>query len=64
MSDATSDRDAYLALSEKVLKIANLQADTALKLAQTKIIPWQAYVGGMTAGAAVVGAAIALGHWL
>ena len=53
-----------LDLLEKVLKIANLQADTALKQTQDQYTPWQVAIGGFTAGAAVVGAAVALGHWL
>lgn len=66
MSQATlqSTNAELLDLTEKVLKIANLQADTALKQAQTKFVPWQIWTAGLTSGAAVVGAAVALGHWL
>lgn len=66
MSQATLEtaNAELLDLTEKVLKIANLQADTALKQAQTRFIPWQIWTAGLTAGAAMVGAAVALGHWL
>lgn len=66
MSRATFDsaNAQLLDLTEKVLKIANLQADTALKQAQTKFIPWQIWTAGLTAGAALATAAVALGHWL
>ena len=49
---------------ERIMKVENLQADTLLKLSQTRFMPWQIWSSGLTAGAAVVGAAVALGHWL
>ncbi len=49
---------------ERIIRVENLQADTNLKMAQTKLVPWQAYGGGATAAAAVIGAAIAIGHFL
>ena len=65
MSDAAFDfRSAQLDLAEKVLKLANLQADTALKETQDRLAPWQLVVSAFTAGAAAAGAAVALGHWL
>ena len=66
MSHADLDQTnaALLEMTEKVLKIANLQADTALKQAHTRFVPWQIWTAGLTSGAAVVGAAVALGHWL
>ena len=66
MSQATLDSTnaAILDLAEKLLKIANLQADTALKEQQARYLPWQVWTAGAAAGAAVTGAAIALGHWL
>lgn len=49
---------------ERIIKIENLQADTALKQAQTKYVPWQIWGTGATAGGALVAALIAVGHWL
>ena len=48
---------------ERIIKIENLQADTALKLAQTKVVVWQVVAASFTAGAAVAGAVVAIGHW-
>ena len=53
-----------LELEEKILKIANLQADTALKQIQTRPEPWKVAVGGIAAGGALVGAAGAAGALL
>ena len=75
MSQATFESAAtnagILELTEKLLRLANLQADTALKQTdtilkqeQTRYLPWQVWTAGVAAGAALVGAAIALGHWL
>jgi hypothetical protein len=75
MSQATFESAAtnaeILKLTEKLLRLANLQADTALKQTdtilkqeQTRYLPWQVWTAGVAAGAALVGAAIALGHWL
>jgi hypothetical protein len=53
--------------AEQVTRINNLQADTALKLAQaaknqadTKWAGWQVAFAGFTSGAAVIGAIVAL----
>lgn len=66
MSDATFDISDTAAMDrwERIIKIENLQADTALKQAQAQVVPWQVWSAGLTAGAAVVGAAVAVGHWL
>ena len=66
MSDATFDISDTAAMDrwERIIKIENLQADTALKQAQAQVVPWQVCSAGVTAGAAVVGAAVAVGHWL
>ena len=63
MPDATA-QDAYLELLEKSLKIANLQADATLKLAQSKVVIWQAVIPAAIAGAATAVAFMALGHYL
>ena len=72
MSQATAEsvNMELLELSEKLLKMANLQADTALKeaglaltRAQTRFLPWQIVSASMTAGAALMGAAVALARW-
>lgn len=56
MSDTTHEQqDAIL----KAWKLLNLQADTMLKLAQTKTEPWKMAVGGVGAGAALFAAAFA-----
>lgn len=53
--------------AEQVTRINNVQADTALKLAQaskaqadTKWAGWQVAFAGFTSGAAVIGAVVAL----
>jgi hypothetical protein len=53
--------------AEQITRINNLQADTALKLAQaaknqadTKWAGWQVAFAGFTSGAAVIGAIVAL----
>jgi hypothetical protein len=53
--------------AEQITRINNLQADTALKLAQaaknqadTKWAGWQVAFAGFTSGAAVIGAVVAL----
>lgn len=45
---------------EKMWKILNLQADTSLKLAQTRYEPWKVAISGMTAGGALVASTIAI----
>lgn len=66
MSEAQIDFNDPIAADrwERIIKIQNLQADTALKQAQTKVVPWQVWSAGATAGGAVVAALIALGHYL
>ncbi len=66
MSQARTDFNDPAAAErwERIIKIENLQADKALKLAQARYIPWQVWSAGATAGGAVVAALIALGHWL
>ncbi len=57
MSDAAqAQRDFEM----KSWKLLNLQADTMLKLAQARAVPWQLVTGGATAGAAVMAAGFAL----
>jgi hypothetical protein len=57
MSDATHEQqDAIL----KAWKVLNIQADTILKLAQAKTEPWKMVLSGVTAGAALIAATIAL----
>jgi hypothetical protein len=54
---------------ERIIKIENLNADTALKNAQVRLVPWQIATAAFTAGGAFVGAIVALvaiiahGHW-
>lgn len=50
---------AELDLVEKLLRIANLQADTALKSAQTRWEPWKVVVSALAAGGVVGGALVA-----
>ncbi len=56
--------ESRLELEEKILKIANLQADTTLKQIETRTEPWKVVVGGVAAGGALVGAAGAAGALL
>ena len=49
---------AELDLAEKYLKIANLQADTALKETQNRFEPWKVVVSAMAAGGVVGGALV------
>ena len=74
MSGFTSDPTGYLDLAEKVLRLANLQtdlalknadmalkrADTALKAEQTRWSPAQVVIAGMSAGGVLVGATATL----
>ncbi len=56
---------ARLELEEKILKIANVQADTTLKEAQPRFEPWNvvssgvAAVGGLTGASGATGALLA-----
>jgi hypothetical protein len=59
MSDATHDQQDML---EKAWRLLNLQADTALKLAQTRTEVWKVAVSAMTAGAALFAAGAAYVH--
>ncbi|KXV33116.1 hypothetical protein AD940_14335 [Gluconobacter thailandicus] len=65
MSETTAHLD--LDLVEKVLKIANLQADSDLKNAQRSFLPWQFLVSALalafTAGAGLVAGLFALVRW-
>lgn len=45
---------------EKAWKVLNLQADSALKLAQAKTETWKVVISAMTAGGALVAAGAAL----
>lgn len=58
MSETSANR-IDLELVEKILKIANLQADTELKNKQSYYLPWQVIVPalavGVTAGVAICG---------
>ena len=49
---------AELDLAEKYLKIANRQADTALKETQNRFEPWKLVVSAMAAGGVVGGAIV------
>jgi hypothetical protein len=57
MSDQTQTAADF---QEKMWKILNLQADTMLKVAQTKTETWKVVVSSMTAGGAIVVALVAL----
>lgn len=48
-----------LDLVEKLLKIANLQADTVLKETQNRWEPWKVVVSAASAGGVVGGALVA-----
>ena len=48
-----------LDLEEKILKIANLQADTMLKQVQTRTEPWKVATASLAAGAAAAAALLA-----
>jgi hypothetical protein len=58
MSDASIHPD--LDTTEKLWKVINLQADTALKQAQTRYEPWKMIISAMAAGGALVGGTVAL----
>ncbi len=58
---AESNRQALLDLEEKILKIANLQADTTLKEPQTRFEPWKVVISGVGAAGVLLGAGGALG---
>ncbi len=59
-----SNRQALLDLEEKILKIANLHADTSLKEAQTRFEPWKVMISGLAAVGVLMGASAALGALL
>ena len=54
---ATSENNlqALLDLEKKVLKSANMRADTLLKEAQTRFEPWKIVMSALAAGRALVG---------
>jgi hypothetical protein len=56
MSDTADD----LAHDKLRAEINNLQADALKKLMETRLAPWQVAISGMTAGAAIVGAVVAV----
>lgn len=58
MSETSTNR-IDLELFEKVLKIANLSADTALKDTQRHFIPWQFFLGALTLAFAAGGGLVA-----
>ena len=53
-----------LDLEEKILKIANLQADTALKQVQEKFEPWKFAASAVGAAGVFFGAAAAVGAFV
>ena len=57
MSDAAISQ---LDVAEKLLRVANLEADTLLKMSQNRTEVWKVVVAAMTAGGALVGATVAL----
>ena len=59
MSYADLDQQR-LELMEKLYRLANLQADTALKQAQEKYEPWKVVISAMAAGGAVAAGLLAL----
>lgn len=65
MSESTARLD--LDLIEKILKIANLQADSDLKNTQRAFMPWQFLISALalafTAGAGLMGGLFALVRW-
>ena len=60
---ATQDGNtqAILDFQEKILKIANLEADTMLKQAQTRFEPWKVIISALIAAGALLGAGGAIG---
>lgn len=46
---------------QEAWKLLNLQADTLLKLSQTRTEVWKVVVSAMTAGAALIGVGFAIG---
>lgn len=58
MSETSTNR-LDLDLVEKVLKIANLQADTSLKDTQRYFIPWQFFLAALTLAFAAGGGLVA-----
>jgi hypothetical protein len=58
MSDAPSPAETEA--MEKMWRLFNLQADTALKMAQTRYEPWKVVISAMAAGGVLGGAFVAL----
>lgn len=50
----------YTEQDERAAKIANLEADTMLKIEQAKWEPWKVVAASLAAGAGIMGAAVAL----
>lgn len=68
MSETTTSPPIdQLELAEKILKIANLHADTELKDTQRHFLPWQFAVSalavGITAGFGIAGGLFTLIKW-
>jgi hypothetical protein len=58
MSDAPSPAETEAI--EKMWQLFNLQADTALKMVQTRYKPWKVVISAMAAGGVLGGAFVAL----
>ena len=58
MSDAPSPSETEAI--EKMWRLFNLQADTALKMVQTRHEPWKVVISAMAAGGVLGGAFVAL----
>jgi hypothetical protein len=58
MSDAPSPAETEAL--EKMWKLFNLQADTALKMVQTRYEPWKVVISAMATGGVLGGAFVAL----
>jgi hypothetical protein len=58
MSDAPSPSETEAL--EKMWRLFNLQADTALKMVQTRYEPWKVVIPAMAAGGVLGGAFVAL----
>ena len=59
MSYADLDQQRF-ELMEKLYRLANLQADTALKQARERYEPWTVVISAMAAGGAVAAGLLAL----
>jgi hypothetical protein len=60
VKDMPDAQDKQQEAIEKAWKVLNLQADTLLKLSQTRTEVWKVAVGAMAAGGALVAATAAL----